>query len=199
MDLEQTCWEGPPPEGMQSEIIQIGLVEVNTLSLEITRKARRYVRPPKSTVSPFRTELTGITQRQVNCQGHSLADVLNSVTNTFGPRNKTCFTWGDDGDALATEIVGEYGVPHHFNFMNLGHLFQITMGHKHAMSLQAALESLGLAFQGRPHDALVDAENTALLHVEMIRRMRGLAVHKPCGNCGWCLDCLREERSRSTA
>jgi len=25
IDIEATCWEGPPPEGLESEIIEIGI------------------------------------------------------------------------------------------------------------------------------------------------------------------------------
>jgi inhibitor of KinA sporulation pathway (predicted exonuclease) len=200
LDLELTCWEGPTPGGQTSEIIQIGIVEVDTLKLEITRKAMRYVRPLKSKVSPYCTELTGITQRQVDKQGTNLVEVMNSITNEFGPKNKTCFAWGEDGDCLA-QGMDVYGGRHNFNFVNLGQLFTLTMGLKRAVSVEDALKIMGLAFKGRPHDALVDAENTALLHIAMMRRMRTVAIpdvqpSKPCGNCGWCLDCLREERNR---
>jgi inhibitor of KinA sporulation pathway (predicted exonuclease) len=125
---------------------------------------------------------------------------MNSITNEFGPKQSRSCSWGDDGDCIARELA-TLGKEHSFNFVNLGQLFTLTMGLKRAVSVEDALKIMGLTFQGRPHDALVDAENTALLHIAMMRRMRTVAIpdvqpSKPCGNCGWCLDCLREERNR---
>lgn len=34
VDLESTCWEGSPPAGMTSEIIEIGLCVVDVARLE---------------------------------------------------------------------------------------------------------------------------------------------------------------------
>ncbi len=42
---------------------------------------------------------------------------------------------------------------------------------KKRVALEDALEQLGLGFEGRPHDGLDDAVNTARLLVEMMRRI----------------------------
>jgi inhibitor of KinA sporulation pathway (predicted exonuclease) len=170
LDLELTCWDGPRPEGQFHEIIQVGVVEVDTLDLAITRKCAYYVTPEKSLVSEYCTNLTGITQRQVDRQGRPFYEVLNSITKKFGPKNKVCYTWGNDQEAV------EYACDHDgllspFTFINLSHFFSVTMGVK-SMSLEDALLLLNSSFKGRAHDALVDAENTAELHMAMIRRTR---------------------------
>jgi len=48
------------------------------------------------------------------------------------------------------------------------------------MKLKHALEYLEIPFEGRAHDALVDAKNTAMLHLEMIRRLRGTKIGPEC-------------------
>jgi inhibitor of KinA sporulation pathway (predicted exonuclease) len=48
VDVESTCWEGPPPEGEASEIIEIGLCALNVP--DGARLVRRsiFVRPERS-------------------------------------------------------------------------------------------------------------------------------------------------------
>jgi hypothetical protein len=45
LDLEWTCWDAPPPPGMQPEIIEIGLVEMNLDTLDIIQEGTYFVRP----------------------------------------------------------------------------------------------------------------------------------------------------------
>jgi inhibitor of KinA sporulation pathway (predicted exonuclease) len=173
LDLEMTCWEdGVVPEGFYAEIIQIGIVEVDTVSLKLTREGSYYVQPTVSPVSEYCTQLTGITQRHVDRQGRPFYEVLNSIERKYGPKNKACFVWGDDQKAIemtcdADEIVSPFA-----HFMNLSLIFGIEMGVKESKSLPDALTQMHDFFTGRQHDALVDAKNTANLHIAMMRRMR---------------------------
>ena len=45
IDVEMTCWTGPPPPGMKQEIIEIGIAEMDLRTLDITREASYFVRP----------------------------------------------------------------------------------------------------------------------------------------------------------
>src|SRR5690606_36827435 len=65
IDLEATCWQGDPPPGMQSEVIEVGIAELDTRALEITRAEAIFVRPQHSEVSPFCTRLTSIAPEHV--------------------------------------------------------------------------------------------------------------------------------------
>lgn len=168
-DCELTCWEGAPPAGESPEIIEIGLVEADVLKLEITRKVRYYVRPLRSRVSEFCTSLTGITQRILDKQGRRLGERLHSLQK-FGPGSKLCFTWGDDEDFLRWSCMP--GTSPFRKMSDLGLRHQMETGLAKAASLEAALAGAGLQFQGTPHRALVDAENTAIFHLDMIRKVR---------------------------
>jgi inhibitor of KinA sporulation pathway (predicted exonuclease) len=171
LDCELTCWEGSPPAGMYPEIIQLGIVEVDTENLSITRKAAYYVRPELSTVSEYCTNLTGITQRHVDRQGRPFYEVYASMTKKFGTGTKVCFTWGDDESAIK-EASAVDGLLPRFNFINLSVIFALEMGIENALSLEDAINVTGGVFVGRAHDALVDAENTAELHMAMMLRTR---------------------------
>ena len=61
VDLESTCWDGPPPPGQTSEIIEIGLCTVDLKALTRTEKRSLLVKPVRSNVSEFCTKLTTIT------------------------------------------------------------------------------------------------------------------------------------------
>ncbi len=53
IDIEATCWEGKPPEGMESDIIEVGacLLDVNTG--EISESKGILVKPERSVISLF--------------------------------------------------------------------------------------------------------------------------------------------------
>lgn len=66
VDVEATCWENGIPEGQENEIIEIGLCLLDVASWQPQDKRSIIIRPEHSTVSPFCTQLTGITQEQAD-------------------------------------------------------------------------------------------------------------------------------------
>lgn len=61
VDLEATCWEGNPPPGEEQEIIEIGVCALDIASGKRSRKRSLLIRPERSTVSHFCTQLTTLT------------------------------------------------------------------------------------------------------------------------------------------
>ena len=53
VDLEATCWEGKPPENMESDIIEIGVCLLDVHTGEITDNRGIIVIPERSTISDF--------------------------------------------------------------------------------------------------------------------------------------------------
>lgn len=174
IDTELTCWHGFPPENHKSEVIQIGICEVELSSLEISRCIRYYVKPfNKWEISSYCTELTGITHEQVSKLGRPFNELGNTITKEWAPKNKMIHTWGDDigvlEDAAKSASVKS---PWGRNISNLSYAFRSAFNLKRNLSLENALNYLGLEFEGKPHDALIDARNTARLHIEMLKRLR---------------------------
>ncbi|MCG8918037.1 exonuclease domain-containing protein [Actinokineospora sp. PR83] len=66
VDVEATCWSERPPPGQVSEVIEIGLSVVDTRTRERVARHGVLVRPTRSSVSAFCTELTTLTQDQVD-------------------------------------------------------------------------------------------------------------------------------------
>jgi inhibitor of KinA sporulation pathway (predicted exonuclease) len=86
VDVEATCWEGSPPEGEENEIIEIGLCLLDVKSGERRERESMLVRPERSRVSAFCTELTTLTQEQVE-QGIPFADACALLhTKYHGPQ-----------------------------------------------------------------------------------------------------------------
>jgi inhibitor of KinA sporulation pathway (predicted exonuclease) len=173
VDLELTCWEGPPPPGQIPEIIQIAVVEVDTSSLEVTRSGSWYVRPKLSTVSPFCTNLTGIQPETIQAEGRHLPELFNRIRKEYGPGAKSWIAWGRD-DRIIAEACDRLGVENPFssNFLNIGQMWSLMMGQGQRISQEQAMEYLGIVPEGRLHDALADALGCARVFSHIARTLR---------------------------
>ena len=169
-DLELTCWDGMPPAGESAEIIQIGIAEMDLETLAIRRTFSRIVKPTRSKVSPFCEQLTGITPAMAKA-GRPFVEVASSARREFGA--SPWMAWGDDETALK-EAAALHGCdsPLPGPQLNIGLMFYQLMGITRRPGLAEALRLMGLEFEGRAHDALTDAINTARLFSAMSRRLR---------------------------
>lgn len=174
IDLELTCWAGDPPPGEESEIIEIGLAEVDADALEIKRSARYIVRPRRSTVSDFCTELTGLTQAEVKRQGRPLREVFGSVRKDWGPGRKAWYAWGADRFLLDAAVERGDAEAHPFSpgFFDLAQLYTTLRGCSARVSLEDALAREKLEPKGRRHSAEGDAVDAALVWMHMARCLR---------------------------
>lgn len=171
-DLELTCWDGLPPVGETSEIIQIGIAELDLESLQIRRTFSRIVKPTRSKVSPFCEELTGITPHMAKA-GRPFVEAANSARREFG--EAPWMAWGDDETALK-DAAALHGCasPLPGPQTNLAMMFYQLMGITRRPGLTEALRLMGLEFEGRAHDALTDAINTARLFAAMSGHLRAI-------------------------
>jgi inhibitor of KinA sporulation pathway (predicted exonuclease) len=162
VDVEMTCWDEPTDK--VSEIIQIGVVEVDMVTLEITRRSMMYVTPVLNDLSDYCMNLTGITKRQVYKQGRPYADVINSLVKRFGLKNKMVFGWGRDDLAFGDDVD---------QYINLSALYTMLLQTDTKYNLEEALKIEDIEFEGNAHDALVDAENTAKLLIHLFKNNLG--------------------------
>lgn len=163
IDLELTCWNVPCKD--IPEIIQIGLVEVDTIKREISRKKEMFVIPEKTEVSQFCTDLTGITKKQVYKQGLTYDKAIEILETKFGFKNKLVIGWGRDDTAFKNGVD---------QYMNLSHLYSMINLTDQKFKLEDAIKNEGLEFEGVAHNALVDAENTAKLFIHLMNRIKGM-------------------------
>lgn len=173
VDVEATCWKGPPPKGQQSEIIEIGLCLLNVRSLQRSARRSLLVAPQRSTVSPFCTELTTLTHDQV-AGGHSFAEACRLVEKEFKTRHRTWASYGDYDREQFERQCGEMRVPYPFgrSHLNIKNLLALMRGLSHEVSMREALELLNLPLVGTHHRGGDDAWNTAAILAKLLRAGR---------------------------
>lgn len=176
IDTEWTCWDGEPPAGMRSELIEIGIVEADPSTLEIVRERSFLVRPLHSNVSPYCEALTGISADLLRTEGRPLPEVLRTLAKEFGPSRKALVAWGDDWGGIDGECRAA-GLDNPFPrelALNFGLIYAIAAGCLERPALEQAVEAEGLGFDGRQHRAVPDAMATMRLFLAFSARQRTL-------------------------
>ncbi|XP_047221102.1 ERI1 exoribonuclease 2 [Girardinichthys multiradiatus] len=193
IDFESTCWREKNNYGQ--EIIEFPAVLLNTSSGEVESEFHTYVQPQEHPVlSNFCTELTGITQVQVEagiplqiCLSRFNRWVQNlqlekgvmfpnkqQTCSAFLPSQKMCtfLTWSDWdlGVCLQYECKRKQLLKPDVlsSWIDLRSTYRLFYSRK-PKGLNGALQDLGIQFSGREHSGLDDARNTARLAARMMR------------------------------
>ncbi len=169
-DLEMCCWDdGRKPN--TGEIIEIGVCQVDTKNLTITKVAQYYVKPERDEVSEFCTSLTGITPRTIAKQGRPLREVMATLDKHFGSSGKIFAAWGQD-DAVLKEELKKKGVKFVMgDYMNVANMARLLLGESRKSQLDVMSE-FGLEFEGSVHSGVDDAKNLARLLIEIMKKLR---------------------------
>jgi inhibitor of KinA sporulation pathway (predicted exonuclease) len=163
-------------------IIEVGAVCYHSRSGKITGRFSQHAKLPEGELlNPDITTLTGITEQDLT-EARSLHDVLVNLAFWAGANgcSRCMATWGTDYWILkqAYPYRGEWddSVPFPWkNFLNVKEMatyLRAALPGKQRGGLKSAIEAFGLTFQGEPHRALIDAENTAILMDEMLKGTR---------------------------
>ncbi|WP_226026448.1 3'-5' exonuclease [Streptomyces hyderabadensis] len=175
IDLEATCWDRQPPPGEVSEIVEIGLAVVDLDTRERVGRHRILVRPARSRVSAFCTELTGITQAEAD-RGVSLARACDTLVREHGADARPWASWGDYDRKQFVRQCAADGVPYPFGFpaerthTNAKAVFTEAHGLRRRPGMAQALEIAGLPLEGRHHRGVDDAWNIAALVLRLAGR-----------------------------
>ncbi|MCB9895729.1 MAG: exonuclease domain-containing protein [Planctomycetes bacterium] len=173
LDLECTCWDGAPPPGQGQEIIEIGLCMLRLDTLEEAEFRSILVRPENSSVSEFCTQLTSLTQEQVD-GGISFREACRVLKKEFLSKERTWASWGAfdrrqfERQCSATGCGYPFG-PTHLNAKNL---FTLAHGLRDELGMDAALRHLRLELVGHHHRGVDDARNIAKILADTLRRAR---------------------------
>jgi len=114
VDVEATCWDGEPPAGQVSEIIEIGLTTVDLDAGKRTGKHRLLVRPARSAVSGFCTGLTGLTREEVDT-GISFAEACRVLAAEYQSAVRPWASWGDYDRLQFQRQCAAASAPYPFN------------------------------------------------------------------------------------
>jgi inhibitor of KinA sporulation pathway (predicted exonuclease) len=173
IDLESTCWEGPPPPGQVSEIIEIGVCVVEVASLERVEKRSLLIKPVQSEVSEFCTRLTTLTADHLKEAG-SLADATRVLKREFLSQERLWASWGDYDRRQFERVCKEQsvGYPFGISHLNVKTLFAVARGSERELGLDEAYARLGLSLEGTHHRGADDAWNIAGVLCRLLRATR---------------------------
>ncbi|WP_447005409.1 exonuclease domain-containing protein [Saccharothrix isguenensis] len=171
VDVEATCWDGEPPPGQVHEIIEVGLTTVDLAAGERVGKHRVVVRPQRSAVSPFCTELTGLTQAEVDT-GVTFAEACRLLEVEHEAGVRPWASWGDYDREQFTRQCRATGVRYPFGrrHWNVKLVFAQAHGLRKRPGMARALTVAGLPLEGRHHRGDDDAWNIAALVLHLADR-----------------------------
>nr|XP_046226696.1 ERI1 exoribonuclease 2 [Scatophagus argus] len=193
IDFESTCWR--EKNNYSQEIIEFPAVLLNTSTGEVESEFHTYVQPQEHPVlSDFCTELTGITQMQVEAGiplqiclsrfSRWLQNLQLSIGVVFPNRQQipsapsasqklcTFLTWSDWDLGVCLQYECKRKQLHKPGALNswidLRSTYRLFYDRK-PKGLNGALQDLGIQFAGREHSGLDDSRNTAQLAARMMR------------------------------
>ncbi|WP_218021461.1 3'-5' exonuclease [Nocardia acidivorans] len=129
------------------------------------------VRPERSTVSEFCTELTTLTPELV-ATGISFAEACALLRTEFHADSRPWASWGAydrqqfERQCAATEVPYPFGSRH----TNAKLAFSASRGTGHRFGMAGALKAAELPLEGTHHRGGDDAWNIAALIIDMMRR-----------------------------
>lgn len=173
IDVEATCWRGAPPPGEQSEIIEIGACLLDPKSGERSERESLLVRPQRSKVSEFCTELTTLTQEQVDggIPFHEACDVLRT---RYRSAERVWASYGDyDRKQFRTQCTA-FGVAYPFSpeHINVKAAFARLERLSKPVGMAGALKRLQLPLEGTHHRGGDDAWNIAAILGYLLKEHR---------------------------
>lgn len=159
----------------KNEIIQIGAALMDS-DLNVIDTFSEYVKPEYGFLDSFISKLTGITVKDLE-NARSLEEVLDSFMNWL-PQDDVVvpISWSNSDEMQFRHELGEKNtsVDNRFNQMLFNWIdcqpqFSRKMKMKKRYSLEEALIATDICTDGRAHNGMVDAYNTALLYAKMQR------------------------------
>lgn len=163
IDLEATCWNGPTPQEMVNEIIEIGVCLLDVHTGEITDNRGIIVKPERSVVSEFCTELTTITPELVEKEGISLQAAFQILKKEYETPSRAWASFGAyDMNQIRRQCTDlGIGYPMGPSHINVKTLFALKNKLGHVLGMDGALKFLNIPLEGTHHRGIDDANNIA--------------------------------------
>lgn len=174
LELEQPNTRSDTSDSELSEerIIQVGYVVFDDETGEIYKTVCKEVNIGVDHISAFITKLTGVTTEMVK-NGESLESVIDGLhedRETYNASRKLLTWGGGDQPCIKKELRDDYPWGFGFSSVNVKHLYQLhreAMGKNASGGLKKSMRHVGLTFEGKGHNAAVDAYNTALMFMRL--------------------------------
>ncbi len=165
IDVESTCWEGPPPAGEEKEIIEIGICALDVATGERVGRHSILVKPERSQISDFCAGLTHLTQANVDRNGVSFGRACAILRRRYAARDRVWASYGDYDRRQFEKQCAEQDILYPFgpSYINVKTLFALFNGMPQEVGLLTALDLMHLPVEGTHHRGVDDAWNTAQL------------------------------------
>jgi inhibitor of KinA sporulation pathway (predicted exonuclease) len=167
IDLEATCWQGTIPDGQENEIIEIGLAVLDSQTGVISKNKGILIKPQRSKVSPFCTQLTTITQDLLEKNGVSFQEAIEELVDDYNPDLYTWASYGQYDLSMIKRQCKSFGVsyPMGDEHINVKAWFADLFGLQKQTGMNGALNLLKIPLEGTHHRGVDDAKNIAkILH-----------------------------------
>ncbi len=173
VDLETTCFEKQTSD-MQTDIIEIGIAHLDRTTLQVVNNSSIFVKPTRSVITPFCTQLNGVDEATIDLQGVSLITAFNELLQHHMSKFRTWASWGnfdrkkmeDDCRALG------FSYPMAPRHINVKTLFAVLYDLDKEVGMDKALELLEMPLVGRHHSGKDDARNIALILAHIMAKFR---------------------------
>jgi inhibitor of KinA sporulation pathway (predicted exonuclease) len=178
IDVEATCWRGSAPPGEQNEIIEIGACLLHPVTGQRSERESILVRPQRSKVSDFCTELTTLTQAQVDA-GMPFLEACELLRTRYHSPERVWASYGDYDRKQFQAQCASFGVEYPFSakHINVKAAFARLEGLSKPVGMAGALKRLQHPLEGTHHRGGDDAWNIAVI-LEYLLRAHGLAVQE---------------------
>jgi inhibitor of KinA sporulation pathway (predicted exonuclease) len=173
VDIEATCVDTEHgevfPVGEESEIIEIGIAELDIDKGEVTRTWDYIIKPKHSKVSKFCTDLTTLTQEVVDKRvpfEHAIKEMIKT-----GTKSRVWASFGEYDKKMFKKQCEARGVeyPFHEQHLNVKTLFCFKNKIHKGVGTHKAVEHLGLTFEGTPHRGIDDAKMIAKILASVLK------------------------------
>ncbi|MBE5837509.1 3'-5' exonuclease [Butyrivibrio sp.] len=155
----------------RQETIQIGAVLLDE-DYEVIDEFNTYVKPEYGCIDSFIENLTGISQNDV-ADAPCFEDALEMFLDWLPADDVRCVSWSNSDPKQIIHEAFEKGIQDErleiifANWIDCQKTFGQKMDRKKSYSLEEALFISNIAPEGRAHDGLVDAANTAVLFTKL--------------------------------
>ncbi len=173
IDVESTCWETRPPEGQESEIIEIGVCLLDLKTGKREKMESILVLPKMSTISDYCTKLTTLTQEQVESEGVPFVEACHYLRKKYDSKNRAWASYGDYDRRQFVRQCTRMQVPNPFSsrHLNVKLLFALIHGLESEVGMTTALKMLNLPLEGTHHRGVDDASNIATILSVLLRKI----------------------------
>ena len=169
IDVEATCWNHAVPDGMENEIIEIGLCLLDLRTKQPEGKRSIMVKPKRSTVSEFCTELTTITPEMAD-KGISFRQACQILVDEYDAPDLPWASYGQYDKNQFMRQCRSFGVEYPFSdeHYNVKTSIAYARNWPKSIGMNGALAKLKLPLIGTHHRGHDDAWNIARILATML-------------------------------